>query len=34
MLGKAYGTKWSAIGNMLGNALRTWKTCSEHLQTW
>jgi hypothetical protein len=34
LLGKAYGIKWGAFGNILGNALGTWWTCWEHLGTW
>jgi len=31
LLGKAYGIKWGAFGNILGNALGTWWTCWEHI---
>jgi hypothetical protein len=32
LLGKAYGIKWGAFGNILGNALGTWWTCWEHIE--
>jgi len=31
MLGKAYGTKWGAIGNMLRKTLGTWRICLDHI---
>jgi hypothetical protein len=30
LLGNAYGIKWGALGNVLGNVLRTWWTCWKH----
>ncbi len=31
MLGKAYGTKWGAIGNMSRKTLGTWRICLDHI---